>query len=206
VVLVRVLYAHAMVAAPRLALSWLSPLAPVLGDPRLQITGIFLAPSRVLPRRYPLVGDLQRYLDGELGFAPLLDVGVIRPRFDALYAWSAVELSVPELTGLIRDGVCPPTPGTSRMLSRGTRLRRWRLEWFGGSYRRGGSGCGERGAAGWPPDQRVAVTTPETRSSVFARFPSGPQPVRMSATDVPSAPQSRSRLDSAAVTSASSYP
>jgi hypothetical protein len=104
-VLVRVLYAHAMVAAPRLALSWLSPLAPVLGDPRLQITGIFLALSRVLPRRYPLVGDLQRYLDGELGFARLLDVGVIRPRFDALYAWSAVELSVPELTGLIRDGV-----------------------------------------------------------------------------------------------------
>ena len=34
-VLVRVLYAHALVAAPRLALDRLSPAAPLLGDPRL---------------------------------------------------------------------------------------------------------------------------------------------------------------------------
>ena len=50
-VLVRVLFAHALVAAPRLALSWLSPLAPVLGDPRVGMTGIFLSLSRVLPHR-----------------------------------------------------------------------------------------------------------------------------------------------------------
>ncbi|WP_197516366.1 hypothetical protein [Mycobacterium sp. E2497] len=49
VVLVRVLFAHALVAAPRLALGWLSPFAPVLGDPRLAITGIFLQLSRVGP-------------------------------------------------------------------------------------------------------------------------------------------------------------
>ncbi len=104
-VLVRVLYAHALVAAPRLALSWLSPVAPALGDPRLEMTGIFLSLSRVLPRRYPLQGDLQQYLDGERGFARLLDVGVIRPRFDALYGWSAVELSIPGLNELLRDGV-----------------------------------------------------------------------------------------------------
>lgn len=93
-VLVRVLYAHALVAAPRLALSWLSPLAPVLGDPRLEMTGIFLSLSRVLPHRYPLQQDLQQYLD-EHSFARLLDIGVIRPRLDALYAWSAVELAIP---------------------------------------------------------------------------------------------------------------
>jgi hypothetical protein len=104
-VLVRVLFAHALVAAPRLALSWLSPLAPVLGDPRLAITGIFVSLSRVLPDRYPLRGDLERYVDLEDGFGHFLDLGVIQPRLDALYSWSAVELSIPELGLLLRDGV-----------------------------------------------------------------------------------------------------
>ena len=54
VVLCRVLYAHALVAAPRLSLGWLRPLAPLLGDPRLGMTGIFLQLSRVLPDEYPL--------------------------------------------------------------------------------------------------------------------------------------------------------
>ena len=49
VVLCRVLYTHALVAAPRLSLGWLRPLAPFLGDPRLGMTGIFLQLSRVLP-------------------------------------------------------------------------------------------------------------------------------------------------------------
>ena len=50
-VLVRVLYAHALVAAPRLALAWLAPIARWLGDPRLDMTGMFLSVSRVLPDR-----------------------------------------------------------------------------------------------------------------------------------------------------------
>jgi hypothetical protein len=104
-VLVRVLFAHALVAAPRLALSWLSPLAPVLGDPRLAITGIFLHLSRVLPDHYPLRKDLRWYVDQEHGFGRLLDLGVIRPRLDALYSWSAIELSIPELGPLLCDGV-----------------------------------------------------------------------------------------------------
>jgi len=53
VVLCRVLYTHALVAAPRISLGWLSPLAPFLGDPRLGMTGIFLHLSRVLPHEYP---------------------------------------------------------------------------------------------------------------------------------------------------------
>ena len=54
VALVRVLYAHALVAAPRLALGRLAPLGRLLGDPRLGMTGVFLSLRRVLPDRYPL--------------------------------------------------------------------------------------------------------------------------------------------------------
>jgi hypothetical protein len=104
-VLVRVLYAHALVAAPRLALSWLSPIGSVLGDPRLGMTGIFLSLSRVLPDQYPLPGDLQQYVADEHGLGRLLDVAMIQPRVDALFAWSATELSLPALTTLLRDGV-----------------------------------------------------------------------------------------------------
>jgi hypothetical protein len=104
-ILVRVLFAHALVAAPRLALSWLWPVGPVLGDPRLTITGIFVSLSRVMPDSYPLTRDLQWYVDHEHGFGRLLDLGMIQPRLGALYSWSASELSIPELCTLVRDGV-----------------------------------------------------------------------------------------------------
>jgi hypothetical protein len=67
VVLCRVLYAHALVAAPRISLGWLRPLAPLLGDPRLGMTGIFLQLSRVLPDAYPLVDDVGSYLSTSSG-------------------------------------------------------------------------------------------------------------------------------------------
>jgi hypothetical protein len=104
-ILVRVLFAHALVAAPRLALSWMSPVGPVLGDPRLTITGIFVSLARVMPDRYPLTRDLRWYIDNEHGFGRVIDVGLIRPRFGALYAWSAAELAIPELSTLVQDGV-----------------------------------------------------------------------------------------------------
>jgi hypothetical protein len=104
-VLVRVLFAHALVAAPRLALGWLSPVAPLLGDPRVGMTAVFLSLSRVLPDRYPLRGNLDAYVDGEQRLGRLLDLGVIRPRIDALYAWSAAELCVPEVCTLVQDGL-----------------------------------------------------------------------------------------------------
>ncbi|HSE08825.1 MAG TPA: hypothetical protein VLB29_09170 [Nocardioidaceae bacterium] len=104
-ILVRVLFAHALVAAPRLALSWLWPAGPVLGDPRLTITGIFVSLSRVMPSRYPLTRDLQWYVDNEHGFGRLLDLGLIQPRLGALYSWSAAELSTPELSTLVQHGV-----------------------------------------------------------------------------------------------------
>ena len=104
VVLCRVLYTHALVAAPRISLGWLRPLAPLLGDPRLGMTGIFLQLSRVLPDEYPLTGNVSDYLSDELGFGRLLDYGVIVPRLQQLYEWSAHELSEPGLLDCIRGG------------------------------------------------------------------------------------------------------
>ncbi|WP_231984931.1 hypothetical protein [Mycobacterium sp. E796] len=106
VVLLRVLFAHALVSAPRLALSWLAPLGRPLGDPRVGMTGIFLSLSRVLPDRYPLGDDVQNYVTAERGFGHLLDIGVIQPRLDSLYRWSADELQLPALRELL-DGVTP---------------------------------------------------------------------------------------------------
>lgn len=106
-VLARVLYAHALVTAPRLALGWLAPLGRVIGDPRIGVTGIFLSLSRVLPDRYPLDGDLSDYVTAEHGLGHLLDVGVIVPRLGRLYDWSAGELGLPALTALLAPG---PTP------------------------------------------------------------------------------------------------
>ncbi len=104
VVLCRVLYAHALVAAPRMSLGWLRPLAPVLGDPRLGMAGIFLSLSRVLPDSYPLTREVGSYLSEELSFGRLLDYGVIAPRFRQLYAWSAALLDTPGLLDCTRNG------------------------------------------------------------------------------------------------------
>jgi hypothetical protein len=104
VVLCRVLYTHALVAAPRISLGWLGPLAPLLGDPRLGMTGIFLQLSRVLPAEYPLRGSVQSYLRAERGFGRLVDYGVIAPRLQQLYQWSAHELAAPGLLDCVRDG------------------------------------------------------------------------------------------------------
>jgi hypothetical protein len=104
VALLRVLYAHALSAAPRLALGRFAPLGRILGDPRLGMAGAFLSLGRVLPDGYPLRGDLEFYLVREHGLGRTLDYGVIGPRLQALYDWSAEELGLPGLRGLVRDG------------------------------------------------------------------------------------------------------
>jgi hypothetical protein len=114
-VLVRVLYTHAMVAAPRLALGWLAPAGRVLGDPRLGMTGIFLSLSRVLPDRYPLGDDIAPYARLEHGIGHLLDVGVISPRMEGVYAWSASELNTPGLLQLLSGQTpCYAWPSSDR--------------------------------------------------------------------------------------------
>jgi hypothetical protein len=104
VVLCRVLYAHALVSAPELSLGWLRALAPILGDPRIGMTGIFLQLSRILPDEYPLSDSVSDYLSDELGFGRLLDFGIIVPRLKRLFEWSAHELGAPDLLNYINDG------------------------------------------------------------------------------------------------------
>lgn len=104
VALLRVLYAHALGAAPHLALGRFAPLGRVLGDPRLGMAGAFLSLRRVLPDRYPLDSDVERYIDEEQRLGRMLDYAVIAPRLQALYEWSAVELGEPRVLELVRDG------------------------------------------------------------------------------------------------------
>jgi hypothetical protein len=104
VALVRVLYAHALIGAPCLALGWLAPLGRVLADPRLGMVGVFLSLRRVLPDRYPLTLDVERYIADEQRLGRTLDYAVIVPRLQRLYEWSARDLDEPRLLDLVRAG------------------------------------------------------------------------------------------------------
>jgi hypothetical protein len=104
VALARVLYAHALVGAPPLALGRLGPLGRVLGDPRLGMAGLFLSLRRVLPNEYPLDLDVESYIADEQRLGRVLDYAVIAPRLQGLYEWSAQDLGEPRLLGLVRDG------------------------------------------------------------------------------------------------------
>ena len=137
VALVRVLYAHTLVGAPRLALGRLAPLSRLLGDPRLGMAGVFLSLRRVLPNRYPLALDVERYIADEQRLGRLLDYAVIVPRLQRMYEWSAVELGEPRLLELVRDGNpiyawpfeqrhvwrSPQMPRLARVLERASRAR-----------------------------------------------------------------------------------
>jgi hypothetical protein len=104
VALVRVLYAHALNAAPRLALGPVAPVGRLVGDPRLGMAGVFLSLGRVLPDRYPLTLAVDRYIADEQRLGRMLDYAVIVPRLQRLYEWSAGELGDPRVLGLVRDG------------------------------------------------------------------------------------------------------
>ena len=104
VALARVLYAHALAGAPRLALGCFAPLGHLLGDPRLGMAGAFLSLRRVLPDRYPLALDAERYIADEQRLGRMLDYAVIVPRLQRLYEWSAGELGEPHLLELVREG------------------------------------------------------------------------------------------------------
>jgi hypothetical protein len=137
VALVRVLYAHALASAPRLALGRFAPFGRLLGDPRLGMAGAFLSLGRVLPDRYPLAADVDRYIADEQRLGRLLDYAVIAPRLPGLYEWSAEELDEPRVCDLVRDGSpiyawpyeqrdvwrIPKMPFAARVLERATRAR-----------------------------------------------------------------------------------
>jgi hypothetical protein len=137
VALARVLYAHALVGAPSLALGRLGPLGRLLGDPRFGMAGVFLSLRRVLPNRYPLEHEVERYIADEQHLGRLLDFAVIAPRLQRLYDWSAEDLDEPRLLELVRDGSpiyawpleqrhvwrTPSMPLAARILERVTRAR-----------------------------------------------------------------------------------
>jgi hypothetical protein len=104
VALARVLYAHALVAAPRVALGRFGALARFLGDPRLGMVGAFLSLRRVIPNHYPLTRDVEWYIADEQRLGRLFDYAVIAPRLERLYEWSAEEIGESRLLGLVRDG------------------------------------------------------------------------------------------------------
>ena len=78
----------------------------LLGDPRLGMAGVFLSVRRVLPNRYPLARDGERYIAEEQRLGRMLDYAVIVPRLQRLYDWSAEELGEPGLLELVCD--CNP--------------------------------------------------------------------------------------------------
>jgi hypothetical protein len=124
-------------AEPRLALGRLAPLGRVLGDPRLGMAGAFLSLRRVLPDRYPLELDVDRYIADEQRLGRMLDYAVIVPRLQRLFEWSAQELGEPRLAELVREGNpiyawsfeqrhvwrTPRMPFAARVLERATRAR-----------------------------------------------------------------------------------
>jgi hypothetical protein len=101
------------------------------------MAGAFLSLRRVLPNRYPLELDVERYIADEQQFGRMLDYAVIVPRLQSLYEWSAEELREPRLQELVRAGNpiyawpfeerhvwrTPNMPIAARMLERVTRAR-----------------------------------------------------------------------------------
>ncbi len=105
VALIRVLYAHSLLTAPRLALGRLAPAGRPLADPRWRGADVFLSLHNILPSRYPLDGlTLREILQAENYLGRLLDYGVILPRAHALYAHAASELDEPRLLEMVRNG------------------------------------------------------------------------------------------------------
>lgn len=68
------------------------------------MAGLFLSLRRVLPNRYPLALDVERYIADEQRLGRLLDHAVIVPRLQRVYEWSAAELGEPGLVELVREG------------------------------------------------------------------------------------------------------
>jgi hypothetical protein len=126
VALLRVLYTHALAARPRLALGRLAPLGRMLGNPRGGTVGAFLSFKRVFPQTYPLDGlDLGQMIDSENHLFRAVDYGIIGPRVDQVYDFTANALDEPRVRDLVRDGTPSyawPADQRHHWLDGGTRL------------------------------------------------------------------------------------
>ena len=118
VALVRVLYAHALAAAPQLALGLFAPLGRWLGDPRRRAVRLFLDLRNVFPDAYPLDGwELEELLAAEQQLGRALDYGLIASRLTELYEFAAAHIGEPRITTLESDGApCYSWPREHREL------------------------------------------------------------------------------------------
>jgi hypothetical protein len=109
VALSRVLYAHALVARPKLALGRVRAVSRLLGDPRWRGADLFLSLHNILPNRYPLDGfTLSEILALENYAGRLIDYGVMLPRTS----------TSPGCSDSSRTA-CPPTRGPTTRITRG---------------------------------------------------------------------------------------
>ena len=121
VALIRVLYAHSLLTAPRLALGRFAPAGRLLADPRWRGADAFLSLRNILPVRYPLDGiTVQEILTAENYVGRLVDYGVILSRAPALYGHVASELNEPRLLEWSGTAV-RSTPGPMRSGTSGRR-------------------------------------------------------------------------------------
>ncbi|MFD5567431.1 hypothetical protein [Streptomyces cadmiisoli] len=105
VALLRVLFTHAMLEQPRLALGRLAVFGPLMADPRHRAVQMFLDLGRSFPARYPVTTPMADTVLDEHALARMLDYGLIAPRLPALYEFSAESLAEPRLTALLDDGL-----------------------------------------------------------------------------------------------------
>jgi hypothetical protein len=106
VALARVLYTHAMVSRPGLALGRLGGVGARLADPRRGSVALFLDLRRSYPEEYPLTGmTVDELIAREARIARALDNRIIAPRLDRLYAFSASSLGQARIADFLHDGV-----------------------------------------------------------------------------------------------------
>lgn len=106
VALGRVLFVHALVMNPQIAVGrWLSPLGRLIGDPRRRGADLYLSLRNVLPDRYPLTDlTIADVLAGENFAGRLIDYGIMLPRVQAIYEFVAHDLNEPSLLDFISGG------------------------------------------------------------------------------------------------------
>ena len=105
VALLRVFYAHSLLARPRLALGRLGVLGRFLGDPRRRAADLFLSMQNVLPDKYPIEPTgIDEVLADENYLGRVIDYGVIAPRLELLYQFAADDLDEPRVADLHTEG------------------------------------------------------------------------------------------------------
>lgn len=104
VALVRVLYAHALVADPRISLGPFGRLGKRLADPRRSTVRLFVDLRQSYPSGYPLDGSSSERALPDRWFGRVLDYGVIGPRLVHLYTFAANSLGEPRISRFLRDG------------------------------------------------------------------------------------------------------